>query len=233
VTPLHRQLVKLLAGRPREEVFAPETATRVLESVKGRELLRSMDGRGKEELALAALRALTALRDDLEAEATQVELVATFPGFTSSTAKDTERTVFDLVEQSTRQIIAVGYWITDGRFEAALHQAAARGVEIMIVSDRGSGHGERLLSRWPAELSLPRVYQDRSSGDEIAKMHGKALFSDGTRLFVSSANFTWSAMSKNIELGVVLTGARVQVARDLFEELLIDSKLLERVRFPA
>lgn len=230
MTPLHRQLLDLLAGCGTNDVFAPETAAEILETPAARSLVRSFDEHPPSQLVLAALRALAAQRNALENQALDLELVATMPGFRSSVAQDTGSAVLRLVESVQRQLIVVGYELTSRELERALHAASDRGVEIVMITDRGSKHGPRILREWPAHLSLPRIYQERESEvSHMAKMHGKALLADGTRLFVSSANFTWLAAHANIEIGVVLQGPRVEAARDLFEELLIESRLLERV----
>jgi len=228
--PLHRQLLDLLAGHRTQDVFAPETSAKLLESPEGRRLVGALDEQPPSVLALAALRALAAQRDAMEGQALELELVATMPGFRSSVAQDTGPAVLALVQGAQRQLIVVGYEFTNRAFENELHRASDRGVEIVVITDRGSKHGPRLLREWPTHLSLPRVYQERASDvNHMAKMHGKALLADGNRLFISSANFTWLAVNANIELGVVLRGPQIQVARDLFEELLIESRLLERV----
>lgn len=232
--PLHQQLLGLVAGRPTEEVFAPETATRLLETPDGVGVLKAFDGMPTHLLALASLRALAAQRDAFEAQALELELVATMPGFRSSVAHDTGPAVLKLVQDAQRHLIVVGYELTNKQFEHELHAAGDRGVEIVMITDRGTGHGARILREWPSHLSLPRVYRERVSDiSHMAKMHGKALLADGSRLFMSSANFTWLAVNANIELGVILRGAPIQAVRDLFEELLIESRLLERVSVEA
>lgn len=230
MTALHRQLLNLVAGRPAEEVFAPESAARLLDSAEGRQLVRALDGLPPVQVALATLRALAAQRDALDAHALELELVATMPGFRSAVAQATGPVLLSLVQAAQRQVIVVGYQLTNKAFEQELHVACDRGVEIVMITDRASGHGPRILSEWPLHLSLPRVYQERVSDIHyMAKMHGKALLADGQRLFISSANFTWLAVHANIELGVVLSGPKVEAARDLFEELFHESRLLERV----
>lgn len=230
MTALHQQLLDLLAARPAEDVFAPETAERLLDSPAARSVIAALARQSPSQVALTVLRALAAQRDALQVQALGLELVATMPGFRSSVAQDTGPAVLDLVRSAQRQLIVVGYELTNRDFEHELYEASNRGVEVVIVTDRGSRHGPRILNQWPAHLSLPRVYQERESDvSRMAKMHGKALLADGSRLFISSANFTWLAVNANIELGVVLTGLPIQSARDLFEELLIESRLLERV----
>lgn len=227
--PLFRRLLELAAGY--EDIFDPETAKRLEEDPEAVALASALRARPSSDAVLAAMRAISAQRSDSRAQDLDFELVATTPGFTSSVARETESAVLGLIDGARRQIIAVGYLISSDAIVVRLHRAAERGVEVVIISDRTSAHGEEVIRAWPAHLELPRVYQERpSSINSMAKMHGKALLVDGDQLFISSANFTWLAMRANIELGVVLSGPRIRPALVLFEELFIDSGLLERVR---
>lgn len=231
MTPLHRQLLDVLVGLAGDNMFEPGVADAALRSHRGQELVKALEGATTQDIALATLRALSAQRDAVEAEKLELELVATMPGYRSSVAQDTGSAVRKLVQGAKRQLIVVGYELTNKDFEREVHLASERGVDIVMITDRRSKHGPRVLKEWPKHLSLPRVYQERESDvSHMAKMHGKALLADGSSLFISSANFTWLAVNANIELGVVLRGAQVATARDLFEELLVESRLLERIR---
>lgn len=229
---LHRELYELfVATSAQENVFAPEAEAMLGASEPAVRLAQSMAACGRSELLLSVLRAFALQQDTLERGAIDLDFVATLPGFDSSVARSTEDAIEHLISQAKHQIIAVGYEISAGTFVDQLHRFATAGGEVVLVTDRKSGHGRRLLSSWPEQLSLPRVYQERESlVSEKSKMHGKALLVDGERLFVSSANFTWLGMNANIELGVIVSGPRVRPARDLFDELINRSGLLERVR---
>jgi phosphatidylserine/phosphatidylglycerophosphate/cardiolipin synthase-like enzyme len=229
MTSLFRQLLTLSENY--EDAFHPECAARLKQDPAASELAEAFGTLPREEALLVALRALCAQRDDGRADAVELELVATTPGFISSVARSTEDVLFDLIAKAKHQLIAVGYWITNQEILRRFHVAAETGVDVIIVTDRASGHAEPILNGWPRHLPIPRVYEDKPNAVSAkAKMHGKALFADGERLFISSANFTRFAMNANIELGVLLSGPRIAEARVLFDELFLECDLLERVQ---
>lgn len=212
------------------DIFAPEGAAHLTSLPEAAALAQEMSACPPDELVVSVLRAIALERDELERNAVDLDFVATLPGFSSSVARSTEEAVGALLDQAKHQVIAVGYEITEAGFVDRLHRFAGRGGQVVLVTDRRSGHGPRLLAGWPSYLPPPHVFQERAPlVHEKSKMHGKALLVDGERLFVSSANFTWLGMNANIELGVIVSGPRVRPARDLFEELLLHSGLLERV----
>lgn len=229
MTPLHRQIVAL-SHTQRGEVFAPEALKAVASDAAAQAVAAELANLPPLERVLAVLRALVLDREAAAADAVDLEFVATLPGFTSSVARSTETAIAGLLTSAVHQVVAVGYEFTEGTVIGALQGVARRGVEVVCVTDRRSGHGRRLLSSWPAGLLPPRVFQEKANEvSPMSKMHGKALLVDGEALFLSSANFTWLGMNANIELGVVLRGPRLRPARTLFEELLVHSRLLERV----
>ena len=231
MTQVHRELLRLFRSVVRQgDAFAPEIGERVRDSALARRLGATLAATPPADLVLAVLRAMALQGDSLERGAIDVKFVATLPGFDSSVARPTEEAIDELMAAAKHQIIAVGYEITETRFVDSLHLFGSNGGQVVLVTDRKSGHGRRLLSAWPAQIPLPKVYHERRTGvSRMSKMHGKALLVDGEQLFVSSANFTWLGMNANIELGVILSGPGVRPARDLFDELILHSGLLERV----
>lgn len=229
---LHRQLVALSRQDPGNQPFAPEALAALVASSEALEIANELDALTPTQRLVVALRALALDRDDATAQALELEFVATLPGFSSSVARTTEVAIADLLLQAKHQVVVVGYELSEPSFIAALTAASRRGIELLCITDRRSGHGKRLLAKWPTDLMPPRVFQEKAIElSKMAKMHGKALLVDGQALFLSSANFTWLGMNANIELGVILRGPRIRQARVLFEELLVESGLLERVGF--
>ncbi|MFM7427421.1 MAG: DISARM system phospholipase D-like protein DrmC [Elainella sp.] len=85
---------------------------------------------------------------------------------------------------------------------------------------------------WPGQR-LPEVFHDpRSlelSSNSNACLHAKCVVVDEERLFITSANFTEAAHTRNIEAGVVLINpVAARAIRSQFE-MLVAQKLLHRV----
>jgi phosphatidylserine/phosphatidylglycerophosphate/cardiolipin synthase-like enzyme len=230
VIPLYRRLLALGRAEIPGGPFSPEAERWLSQDAGALALADEMNRLSPVERLLTALRGVALERDAAAEEAVDVEFVATLPGYLSSVARTTEATIAALLTCARHQVIVVGYELTEASFVRGLHEVARRGVEVICITDRRSGHGRRLLNSWPPEALPARVFQEKANEiSDKSKMHGKALLVDGESLLVSSANFTWLGMNANIELGVLLRGPRVRTARTLFEELLIHSRLLERV----
>ena len=122
----------------------------------------------------------------------------------------------------------VGYWIAarddgEGIIEeliAALAEAVARGVTMTVIIDervRADGRDNRgiLVSAWPVGLALPKILTWRLPvGDQHLKLHAKVLVSDRRDALVTSANLTFYAMDRNMEMGVrIVGGPAADIAR--------------------
>ena len=85
---------------------------------------------------------------------------------------------------------------------------------------------------WPGKR-LPAVFHDpRSLSTDWgpkACLHAKCIVADGTRAFVSSANFTEAAQQRNIEAGVLLEDAGLASALEEQFEGLVRRGLLMAV----
>ena len=62
----------------------------------------------------------------------------------------------------------------------------------------------------------------------VSLMHIKALLIDSSRLLISSANFTHSGMTRNIEFGICTDGHAAMEARTVLSQLL-KSSLCEKI----
>jgi phosphatidylserine/phosphatidylglycerophosphate/cardiolipin synthase-like enzyme len=67
--------------------------------------------------------------------------------------------------------------------------------------------------QWPVGSRLPEIFYDPRSASldrtSAAALHAKCVIIDKRDLFVSSANFTEAGQSKNIELGLLVTSAKI------------------------
>lgn len=138
-------------------------------------------------------------------------------------------------------IIFVGYAMTDDENEeiwTALKDAARkRNVSIKIIFDKADK--AKRLGKWtksPKNIiaktwgdidHFPKVF---SYDGENSSLHAKFLVVDEEEIFVTSANMTNRAMSRNLEMGMVHKG---KIAADAVElvELLIERKILKEVKY--
>jgi cardiolipin synthase A/B len=152
----------------------------------------------------------------------------------------TEQVLLELI-QSARESI---YLVTFAAYKLpilvkALQDAAARSVRIaFILEDKKESGGKVTLSpfdalrvvgkrvatvyTWPVEMRA------RNDKGQHGSLHGKLVVTDGTRLFVSSANLTEFALNLNMEMGVLVSGGEVpRRAMANIEALIRDGVLRE------
>jgi phosphatidylserine/phosphatidylglycerophosphate/cardiolipin synthase-like enzyme len=83
------------------------------------------------------------------------------------------------------------------------------------------------------ECLRPQVYHFPASlhlkASERAAMHCKFVLADEERCFITSANFTEAAQTKNIEVGLELTGSYEPKALSSYFKALIQAKVLARL----
>ena len=160
------------------------------------------------------------------------ELVATLPPETPGIARPTQRVLREMIERASKEIIVLGYELTDRDLVALLGEAAARGAAVIIICDRGRGSARRVVDAWPVGVRLPRVFHDRerAAGAPYASMHAKCLLVDGRDLLVTSANFTFHGLHGNIEIGVRLSGPPAGEARKIFSHF-VESQIVEELRW--
>jgi phosphatidylserine/phosphatidylglycerophosphate/cardiolipin synthase-like enzyme len=64
-----------------------------------------------------------------------------------------------------------------------------------------------LASTWPFGDPVPHIDYDKRAlvaGPPYSSLHAKCVVVDGTKAFISSANFTQRAQERNIEVGVLI-----------------------------
>jgi len=55
-----------------------------------------------------------------------------------------------MVDAAERELILVGYELTDNSLILSLATAASRGVEVVMICDRSRGAAARVLATWPS-----------------------------------------------------------------------------------
>ncbi|MCU7936884.1 MAG: DISARM system phospholipase D-like protein DrmC [Candidatus Thiodiazotropha sp. (ex Dulcina madagascariensis)] len=190
-------------------------------------------------IALALRCALSAAQEARRGSlATQV--VWTGPRVEGSFLRSTREVVRELLRGAKNDIIVVGYWIAaredgEGIIEeviALLADAVRRRVQVTVIVDerkRADGRDNRqiLLQNWPENLCAPRILTWRLPQDDShLKLHAKVLVADNADALVTSANLTFYAMDRNMEMGVRVTGDPAASIAGHFQRL-VDSGELE------
>ena len=106
----------------------------------------------------------------------------------------------------------------------ALSEAENRGVLIrLLVEDQSGGKlswNHSSVAIVGKYLRSAQIYIPNSS-QLAGAMHAKFVCADRSKAFVTSANLSQSALSRNIELGTLISGGRVPHQIDeLFDELI-------------
>lgn len=159
---------------------------------------------------LDALRALALFMREPTQAADTARLVATLP-LRGSSVVNTRDALRVLVTSASRELLVIGYTITDPTFRDLLIRRAQAGIRITVVGDRKTGAAQELLRHWPAGLPLLAL-EDVETPDDQRHIHAKVVVADRVRAMVGSANFTVSGMGRNVEMGVLVEGL---VAREI------------------
>lgn len=176
------------------------------------------------------LQALRVQYEELKPRLVDAELVATLPLGMPGIARPTSQILLEMLRPQVREVILLGYELTDQRMMQLLVEAASGGADVIMICDRERGVARRVLEGWPADVRRPRVFHDkeRVDGTPYASMHAKCLLVDGNDLLITSANFTFHGLHGNIEIGVRLSGPPAAEARKIFSHL-VESGLVGEV----
>ncbi len=159
-----------------------------------------------------------------------LELVTSGPEVPGIAHRDTSVVVRELFANARETVLVAGYAVYQGQrvFQAlADRMVEVPGLAVRLFLDIQRGHGDttsapelirRFAARfrtdqWPKDRPLPEVFYDPRSletePERRASLHAKCVVVDGNEVFVSSANFTEAAQTKNIEVGVRLRSSAI------------------------
>jgi phosphatidylserine/phosphatidylglycerophosphate/cardiolipin synthase-like enzyme len=169
-----------------------------------------------------------------------VDLVWTGPEAPGIVNRDTSVVVRELFRNANESVLVAGYAVYQGHVvfkELAERMEQRPGLQVQMFLDIQRPHqcasspselvrlfAERFTRQeWPGRL-LPSLYYDpRSLESDHARrgsLHAKCVVVDRERAFVSSANFTEAAQTKNIEVGLLIRNpATARQLADQFEGL--------------
>jgi phosphatidylserine/phosphatidylglycerophosphate/cardiolipin synthase-like enzyme len=154
------------------------------------------------------------------------EFVVTLPTGVPKGARPTNLVVTEMLEAAKRRVVVLGYTFThhQGGTVERMVAAASRGVDLVVVCDRGKGGRKTIEDTWPSFVPRPKIYVNAETDDEMHKMHCKMIIVDESDLLVTSANFTYHGMLGNIEFGVRLRDVASSKAALSFVEHLIKTE---------
>ena len=187
-----------------------------------------------------ALRASVAAAVECRRHQPATQVVWTGPKVEGSFLRSTREVVRELLRSARHDLLVIGYWIAardegEGIIEeviASLGDAVHRGVRVKVIIDEreridGRDNRQVLLEAWPPGVPSPRLFTWKLPADDRhLKLHAKVLVADGEDALVTSANLTFYAMDRNMEMGVRVVGAPAGSIADHFHRL-IDADVLE------
>jgi phosphatidylserine/phosphatidylglycerophosphate/cardiolipin synthase-like enzyme len=205
------------------------------------------EGMKPQHLALLAESVLRG-RNRAPQQADQVDLVWTGPETLGVTNRDTAVVVRELFGSAEHEVLVAGFAVYQGRsiFKRLAERMEERpGLRVRLFLEvqrhpTDTSLPEELVRRfaerfgtqeWPGER-LPELYYDPRSLDREAvrrsSLPAKCIVVDRQVAFVTSANFTEAAQTRNIEVGALIRSERFAVTLAQHFEALADAGILKR-----
>lgn len=163
-------------------------------------------------LALAMRSAAQTFGDRVADE--RVEVVWTGPDSATLPSRQTAAVLFETLKSARKGLLLVSYAANDiGDVTAVLTSKAAEGVEIRCVFESSEEsdsfrESQKSLIALAEQLPLIRFYRwpRERRPKPWSSLHAKVVIADRQAAFVTSANLTESAITDNVELGLLLRG---------------------------
>lgn len=149
-----------------------------------------------------------------------VQLVVTGPDEAAN--RMTSVVIRQLFRDAIHSVWVCGYCLFDAR--EIFKDLARPGLRVRMLLDVGAGKGteHEIVTQflqtfkerhWPEYQPLPEIWYDPkallANSNERAVAHAKCVVADEHWLFVSSANFTDAALSRNLEAGVLIESQKL------------------------
>lgn len=208
---------------------------------QARMLLNAIDDAEVDERAVGL--AIAAARErERTARAERISIVWTGPESEAVAMRRTDQALLELIAMTRERLIVVSFAVYKvPEIATALVACTERGCDVAVVLESEAESGGKVtfdmsealgsevaehatLYTWPAELR-PDVGVGRR-----ASLHAKCAVADGARLLVSSANLTEYALTKNMELGLLVEGGDVPARVQSHLEALIAGNVLRPLR---
>lgn len=162
------------------------------------------------------------------------ELVWTGPSTGIVPVRHTEQVLCQVIRSATKKLYIVSY--VAHKVESIvreLNKAADRGVSINFILESSTEYGGAVsfdsVGVMKKSISTANVYVWKKNDQVVGAVHAKCAVADGKLSFITSANFTASAMEKNMELGVLIDGGHIPESLEHHLEALIYTGLVQKV----
>jgi phosphatidylserine/phosphatidylglycerophosphate/cardiolipin synthase-like enzyme len=208
------------------DLFRIDTAE-LLRAIPGWDVLGLPNDDREVTTILEMLRAIELRHRDATADPSRARLVATVPPALRVTAA-TRDVAESLIRGAGKEILVVGYRVSEPGFMRLLQIKGVAGVHVTVVSDRGEDDAKALFDAWPAGAAALRAYRGVEPVQGQSLIHAKAIVADRARALVGSANFSTGGFRNNVELGVEIDGSIPAEIVQLVERL-IEGRWLEPV----
>jgi phosphatidylserine/phosphatidylglycerophosphate/cardiolipin synthase-like enzyme len=172
-----------------------------------------------------------------------LELVWTGPDSQVLPLRRTDQALLELINGAQNRLIIISFAVYKATaIASALVQAARRHVAVDVCletpdASEGKVAYDMLAALGPDVRRQASYYvwpldkRPLSPTGHHGSLHAKVAVADGRVLLISSANLTEYAMTLNMEMGVLLRGGELPKQVELHFARLIDTGILEPVRF--
>ncbi len=139
----------------------------------------------------------------------RIQFVGTGPAFLKQGIRAMEPVMEELLTSAKKEIHVAAYVFTPqaAHILNLIEEALVRGIEVTVVVNNLEGqenpikdHLKRLQEQFRGFHLFDFAYRRKG------QLHAKVIVTDRSRGLVGSANFTWSGLIENHELGVLVEG---------------------------
>jgi phosphatidylserine/phosphatidylglycerophosphate/cardiolipin synthase-like enzyme len=217
--------------------------------VRVHEALTALEADGMPLAGIAAMcQALSLVQHQKDEALRQTLLTLSGPGIPGVPVFDTQALVNSLFHEATREVLITSYvFHSAGEILQPLAKKHDEddGFRVRVVVDlshrrtRARSDYAQISSAFLKEFRerhwqgdrLPEIWDDprQFAGNGAGVMHAKVIVIDRITAFVTSANFTEAALTRNIEAGVMIRQPRFAERLTTYFEGLMSKQLLRRV----
>jgi len=151
-----------------------------------------------------------------------VEILVTGFNIMKGKTRGTNPVVEELIRNADKEIQIVAYLFSSHALHILelIEDAAEKGVKVdIIINDLRSQHENVIAKLNQLVNNFPHLRVYNFEGNQKEMIHAKILVTDRKKAIVGSANFSWSGMYKNYEIGVFIEGETVWDLAKVVDEI--------------